>query len=735
MKKQQLKKSREKTARNKTKTITADYTEIGVICLFYYQKILIIFAFNGKMNELERVTDLNREKWQIMSFDKDCVLQTAEELNIDPHAVLLAYTRGVEDVYSVAEFFGIEQSEPADPFMFPDMERAVERIRKAVDDFESIAVYGDYDVDGVTATAVLYMYLESLGAKVSYYIPDRHSEGYGLSIDAIDKLHQCGINLIVTVDNGISAVEEAEYIKSLGMELVVTDHHLPGEVLPDAVAVVDPHRKDCLLEFKDYVGAGVAYKLICAMEGEINETTESYLDLVALGTVADVMPLVQENRSIVRQGVYNTAVSPRKGIGAIRKVAGVEDKIPTASELAFTVAPRINAVGRMGSAERGLKLLLCKDTEEADELAKEINEENTSRQQTEQEISALALKQIEETPGMKYDSVIVVNGEGWNDGVIGIVASRIVEKYGKPAIVIATSGDTAKGSGRSVEGFSLYDALSAVSYTLTHFGGHKLAAGLGIETCRIDEFRKAINDYAKDFDMPFMIQRIDYKLKLYSINETLLTIAETMEPCGAGNPQPVFGLYNMKIESITPIGSGKHIRLELSRAGNTVTALKFSTTAAEFPYEKGDVVDLAVGIKRNEYLGRVSVSIIIKNIRFHDINEDRILCEIRLFERYCRGEKLYKDDAFALLPDRELIASVYRFLRKRQKWHFDTEVLCARINEERYGAVCVSLKVLKDTGLITYENGVISVPETTGKVDLENAPDILKLKNYIEGVE
>lgn len=670
-----------------------------------------------------------------MSFDKDAVVQTAEELNIDPHAVLLAYTRGIEDVYSVAEFFGVEQSDPVDPFLFPDMDKAVERIRRAVDDFESIAVYGDYDVDGVTATAVLYMYLESLGAKVSYYIPDRHSEGYGLSKDAINKLHDCGINLIVTVDNGISAVEEAEYIKSLGMELVVTDHHLPGDVLPDAVAVVDPHRKDCPLEFRDYVGAGVAYKLICAMEGEINDITDSYLDLVALGTVADVMPLVEENRSIVRQGVYNMAISPRTGIKAIRKVADLEDKIPSAGELSFAIAPRINAAGRMGSAERGLKLLLSKDYEEAMELAKEINEENIARQQTEQEISSLALKQIEQTPGMEYDSVLVVDGEGWNDGVIGIVASRIVEKYGKPAIVIARTGDTAKGSGRSIDGFSLYDALNAVSHTLTHFGGHTLAAGLGIESHRIDEFRKAINDYARDFDMPFMIQRIDYKLKLYSINETLLAIAETMEPCGAGNPQPVFGLYNMKIEAITPIGSGKHIRLDLSRAGNTVTAVKFSTTAAEFPYKKGDVVDLAVGIKRNEYLGRVSVSIIIKNVRFHGINEDRILSEIRLFERFCRGEKIYKDDAFALLPDRELMANVYRFLRKRDKWHYETEILCACINEERYGAVCVTLRVLEQTGLVTNNNGVLSLAETTQKVDLEAAPDILRLKNFIEGVE
>ncbi len=670
-----------------------------------------------------------------MPFDQEAVLQTAEELNIDPHCVLLAYTRGIEDAYAAAEFFGIEEGEYADPFEFPDMDLAVERIRQAVDNFESIAVFGDYDVDGVTATAVLYMYLESLGAKVSYYIPDRHSEGYGLSKEAISKLCDCGINLIVTVDNGISAVEEAEYIKSLGMELVVTDHHLPGEILPDCVAVVDPHRADCYLPFKDYVGAGVAYKLICALEGEENEVTEGYLDLVALGTVADVMPLVDENRDFVRRGLYNMAMSPRKGIDALRKVACTDDKIPSAGELAFAVAPRINAAGRMSSAERGLRLLLSKDSAEADDIAKEINDENTARQQTEQEISALALKQIEETPDMKYDSVLVVSGEGWNDGVIGIVASRIVEKYGKPAIVIATSGDVAKGSGRSVDGFSLYDALSAVSHTLTHFGGHKLAAGLGIETRRIDEFRKAINDYAKDFDMPFMVQRIDYKLKLHSINETLLEITDAMEPCGAGNPQAVFGLYKMTVEGITPIGSGKHLRLDLSKGGNTVKAVLFSCTAAKFPYEKGDVVDLAVSVKRNEYLGRVSVSIIIKNIRFHGVDEDRILSEIRLFERLSRGERLYKDDAFALLPERELMASVYRLLRSRQSWSYGEEVLCKRIGEERYGAVCVSIRAMLEAGLLRENDGTLTVNPTAEKVNLEQTPVIMKLKGFIEGAE
>ncbi len=668
-----------------------------------------------------------------MEFDQETVLQIAQELNIDAHAVLLAYTRGITDTYSAAEFFGIEDGEEVNPFDFPDMYLAVERIKKALDNCESIAVYGDYDVDGMTATAILYRYLEISGGNVSYYIPDRHSEGYGLNKESIDKLKGHGIQLIITVDNGISAIEEAEYIKELGMELIVTDHHLPGDCLPDAVAVVDPHRQDCYLEFKNYVGAGVAYKLICALEGESNEITDKFIDLVALGTVADVMPLVHENRNFVRQGLYRISQSPRLGIDMIRKSASTDEKEPTASELAFTIAPRLNAAGRMGSAYRGLKLLLEQDSHEAREQAIEIHKENANRQQTEQEISRRAFEQIESTPLMKYASVLVVDGEDWNDGVIGIVASRIAEKYGKPAIVISKTGNMGKGSGRSIEGFSLYDALNHCSSYLTHFGGHKLAAGLGIEVDNIDLFRNAINEYAKDLEMPFTIQRIDYKLKLHSINETLLEIAEIMEPCGAGNPQPVFGIYNMKIEQISPISSGKHLKLELSRGETRIHAVKFSCPQVDFPYEVGDVVDLAVGVKRNEFLGRISVNIIIKNIRFHNVDEDRLLAESRIFERLMRGEVLYKDDAYNLLPDRDLMADVYRIIRHRGVWRRDMENLCVRISQHRYGAVCVSVEAMLEMGLLRREGELISINENAQKVDLQSAPIILKLKQFVQG--
>ena len=675
---------------------------------------------------------LNRKKWQVMPIDQDAIIRTAQELNIDAHAVLLAYTRGIEDTYSAAEFFGMEPAEDCDPFDFPDMEAAAKRIQKAVDDSESIAVYGDYDVDGVTATAILYTYLESLGANVTYYIPNRHTEGYGLNKSAVDTLHDKGVHLIVTVDNGISSVDEAEYIKSLGMELVVTDHHLPGEKLPDAVAVVDPHRQDCFLEFRDFVGAGVAYKLVCAMEGGINEVTENFIDLAALGTVADVMPLIGENRSIVRRGLYFISQNLRLGLYALRCAAGTAEKEATSSELAFALSPRINAAGRMGSAVRGLELLISRNRSQALQLADEISEENSHRQQTEQEILALAVEKIENDPAMKYSSVIVVDGEEWNDGVIGIVASRLVERYGKPSIVISKSGETATGSGRSLEGFSLYDALEASKETLTHFGGHKLAAGLGVESRRIDEFRMAINAYADNFEMPFAVQRIDYRLKLHSINEDLLEIVETMEPCGAGNPQPVFGLFNMKIESVSPIGSGKHIKLELSKQGAKIYAVKFSCTAADFPFGAGDVVDLAVQIKRNEYMNRVSVNIIIKNIRVHGLDEDKLLHEIRLFEKLMRGGRLSKEETALMTPDRELNAAVYRLVRSHSGWKSGVEMLCKVIDTDRFGAVMASVEAMKQLGLLFEKDEKLFLPESTGKVNFDDAPVIKRLKNMTE---
>lgn len=673
---------------------------------------------------------MSRKKWIVRSGNKEDATMFAEKLGVSPYAALIASTRGINTIDGAREFFGLNERKSVDPMDFPDMYAAVKRIQKALDEFERIAVYGDYDADGVTSTALLYSYLEMQGADVVYYVPNRHTEGYGLSYEAIDKLSMMGVKLIITVDNGISAVAEAKYIRELEMELIVTDHHLPSEALPQAVAVVDPHRTDCNLKFKDYAGVGVAYKLICALEGEENGITDSFVDLVTVGTVADVMPLIKENRELVRRGVNMLADSDRIGIQALIEAAGLGSRKMTSTSVAFGICPRINAAGRMGSADRAIRLLLSDDYDEAMLLAQEINDENVTRQQTEQDILIQAVEQISENPEWQYQNVLVVAGEGWHDGVVGIVASRLVEKYGKPTLVITIDGDDAKGSGRSIEGFNLYDAISHCSGCLTHFGGHTLAAGIGLKATDIDAFRTAINDYSDTIEMPFPVQNIDFKLNPACVNTEMLETVEQLEPFGAGNPQPIFGLYNMTVTDIQSIGNGKHLRVVLERNGVSLQTVKFRTVQAEFPFVRGDVVDAAVGLEPNEYLGQIRVSILLKNIKLHDMVEDDLFSSMRDFSLLMRGRSDGFDPSL-LIPQRETTAAVYRFIRSVGRWNYDTETLCHRLDlwAEDYGQVAVAIESMLEMGVLRRdENSGLSVPKTSEKVNLQDAPVLRRLR-------
>ena len=673
---------------------------------------------------------MSRKKWIVRSGNKEDATMFAEKLGVSPYAALIASTRGINTIDGAREFFGLNERKSVDPMDFPDMYAAVKRIQKALDEFERIAVYGDYDADGVTSTALLYSYLEMQGADVVYYVPNRHTEGYGLSYEAIDKLSMMGVKLIITVDNGISAVAEAKYIRELEMELIVTDHHLPSEALPQAVAVVDPHRADCNLKFKDYAGVGVAYKLICALEGEENGITDSFVDLVTVGTVADVMPLIKENRELVRRGVNMLADSDRIGIQALIEAAGLGSRKMTSTSVAFGICPRINAAGRMGSADRAIRLLLSDDYDEAMLLAQEINDENVTRQQTEQDILIQAVEQINKNPEWQYQNVLVVAGEGWHDGVVGIVASRLVEKYGKPTLVITIDGDDAKGSGRSIEGFNLYDAISHCSGCLTHFGGHTLAAGIGLKAADIDTFRTAINDYSDTIEMPFPVQNIDFKLNPACVNTEMLETVEQLEPFGSGNPQPIFGLYNMSVADIQQIGNGKHLRVILERNWISIQTLKFRTLQADFPFVRGDIVDAAVCLEPNEYLGQLRVSILLKNIKLHDMVEDDLFSSMRDFSLLMRGRSDGFDPSL-LIPQRETTAAVYRFIRSVGRWNYDTETLCHRLDlwAEDYGQVAVAIESMLEMGVLRRdENSGLSVPKTSEKVNLQDAPVLRRLR-------
>lgn len=440
------------------------------------------------------------KSWSVAQLNKEAAQSLAKDFSLPPVAAMLLQIRGVEQPEEVMQFLG-DDADFSDPFLMADMDKAVARIEKAIEGFEKICVYGDYDADGVTSTALLYSYLEGRGADVSYYIPSREAEGYGMNMAAVEKMREQGVQLIITVDNGISAADEIAYANTLGIDTVVTDHHKPPETLPDACALVDPHRADCESPCKELCGVGVAFKLVMALEDgdlDIDGLLFQYADLAALGTIGDVVPLTGENRIFVKCGLSLLRDSSREGICAMLEDAAITPSKLSAGKVAFTLVPRINACGRLALSQKSVQLLLTNDKELAQETAQELGRDNAERQQIERDILKTIEEELTRSPAIRRDRVIVVDGEGWHPGVIGIVAARIKELYGKPALVLSRDGDTAKGSGRSIKGFSLIDAVSACSEYLAYFGGHPMAAGLTMPSGQIGAFRAAINEYAKN---------------------------------------------------------------------------------------------------------------------------------------------------------------------------------------------------------------------------------------------
>ena len=673
---------------------------------------------------------MNRKKWIVNKCDRDLAANIAENCGVDPFVAYLLVARGFTDEFLVESF--LYDTDICDPFILPDMEKACERIKSAIDEGEKITIFGDYDADGVTSTALLYSYLSGAGANVDYYVPDRAGEGYGMSISAVEALKERGTSLIITVDNGISAIEEIQKAKELNIDVVVTDHHQAGEVLPDAVAVVDPHRKDCELDFREWAGVGVAFKLVSALAScDVYDLLEAYGDILAIGTIADIVALKGENRILVRAGlaVLNEALingTLRKGLKALIDESGATKNM-TSMNAAFRIAPRINAAGRMGSAERAIKLLLTDDDSEASLLASEISEANTQRQATESGITEFAENYIENHPEIKFSKVIVVDGENWHQGVIGIVASRLCEKYGKPCIVISKAGELAKGSGRSVDGFSLYDALVFCKDILVQYGGHKLAAGMTVETDKIDEFRKKINEYAETQEDVLPVLKLDCKLNPASISLDMLSAINILEPFGAENPQPLFGLFNMKITGIQPVGSNKHIRLTVNKNGISLPVMMFSVAPEDFPFAVSDTVDLAVRLTQNEYMGEVKVSIQVKDIKLSEINDDEVQKSLVLYESFRHGDKLSVEQKQKLLPDREFCGVVYKYLRANNGSSLGEEILCYRLGlkEEKISALKVALDMFIELGVINCENGKYLLPTESKKVVLEES-DIYK---------
>ncbi len=673
--------------------------------------------------------------WSVAELDKAQAGEIQTKYDLPPIVAMLLQIRHITSHRDIESFL-YNESEIDSPFEIKDMDKAVSRIKLALDRGELICIYGDYDADGVTSTALLYSYLEEIGANVFFYIPSRETEGYGMNKNAVAALHEKGVQLIITVDNGISAGEEIDFASSLGIDTVVTDHHQPLGELPNAVAVVDMHRPDCPSRYKQLSGVGVAFKLIMALEGKYCDTDmllDNYADLLSIGTIGDIVELRDENRVFVKRGLASMENADRAGVAALIEVSGVRDRELTAGKVSFTLVPRINAVGRLGVSGKSVNLLITDDYDEAMEIARAMSDDNAERRQIEADILTSIDAEIRRDPSLVTDRVLVIDGEQWHQGVIGIVASRVKEIYGKPTIIISRDGDKAKGSGRSVEGFALCDAVAACSDLLTHYGGHPMAVGLSLGSENIELFRRRINEYAASIgEMPPDTLKIDCRLNPANLSVDIVEDLKLMQPYGAGNPTPVFGFYNMTIANIVPLSNNKHIKLVLSRGGTTLSALMFSTSTEQFPYEVGEVVDLAATLEINDYQGARSVSVYVRDIKAHDDDTGEILRSQRLFESFCRGERLSRDEYRELYPTRDDFALLYRFLKQRGGYTFPAETLVQKLNGRLpMGKIRVILEAMNELSLISIDEGMrtnrISVNRVSGKVSLESAKIIKEL--------
>lgn len=679
--------------------------------------------------------------WSVAKVNKERAIAMANRLEIPPLLAMMLDIRGITKEEDVINFLQ-ENKDFSDPFLMKDMDKAVERITTAVENGEKICVYGDYDADGVTSTSLLYSYLrDSLGADVMFYIPTRTGEGYGMNKGAVDKIHSQGVTLIITVDNGISAREEIDYANTLGIDTVITDHHMPSGAIPKAVAVVNAHQKDDKSPFKDFSGVGVAFKLVMAIEGEyadVDSLLENFSDIATLGTIGDIVPLVGENRTLVKNGLRHIQNSDRIGINAMKRESGIAEKEINSSNVAFTLVPRINAGGRLGSSEKSVNLLLTEDEDEAVTIADKLGMDNRERQSIEKEILASIDEEVRRTPNIVNDKILVFAGKGWHQGVVGIVASRIKEIYDKPTIIIGIDDDgVARGSGRSVEGFSLCDAVFACGEHLTHFGGHPMAVGISLEKEKINDFRKAINAYCKDIKMPYNILHIDCKLNPNQLDLSILDCLSYIEPCGASNPSPIFGLYNMTVIATKEIGNGKHMRITLSRGQGQVPvyAVYFNHNFQSCSYRNGDIVDVAVSLDRNIYNGQENLSVIIKDIKYSQSNNEELIDSERIFDKFAKRYKLTKNEVMSILPTRNDFAYVYRFLKQNKGFIYGEYALVNALNYKiSMGKLIVILYSMKELGLINWQQGlyqsIIEIKES-GKVNLEDSVFIKKLKEGI----
>lgn len=649
-----------------------------------------------------------------------------------PLAAMVLASRGIGDDRQARAY--LDCNAPLlDPFLMTDMDKAAGRVGLAMSRGEKIAVFGDYDVDGITATCLLTDFLRRHGADVVSYIPGRLEEGYGLNPIAIHQLHAEGVKLIVTVDCGITAVSEAELCRQLGIDLVITDHHECKQTLPAAVAVVDPHRCDGGYPHKNLSGVGVAFKLASALCGSQEKVLEEYADMVCLGTVADVMPLQGENRVFVARGLESLAHTKRPGIAALMAECGCAPETVSASSIGFMLAPRINAAGRMGQIDLAVELFLTDDPDKAAEAARGLCELNRQRQAVESEIYRQAVSML---PMGKPPEAIVLADESWHQGVVGIVASRIAEEYACPTFLICLDGEHGKASSRSHGGFNLFASLSALSPLLESYGGHELAAGFTISRANIPEFRRQICALAAQYytdDVPRTVLDVDC-----AVSPELLTLhnvdsLQMLEPCGNGCPKPVLMMKNLTIDRISMVGGGRHMRLRLCSGHTYLNAIYFSANPQTVSIQPGDLVDVAFTPQVNEFRGTRTVQMNVIDIRPSCSAE--CLPDAAPYRDMQRGN-LTSGEAAALLPDRKMLALVWRYLDAANPVQESPMCLCRKIvrwsgQPLNLGQMLTCLDIFRDVGLLTVQrqHKYVSIRLTPGegKADLSRSQTMQRL--------
>lgn len=688
---------------------------------------------------------MKTKRWVIAAPDEARVRALAAAGGYAPLTAAVLSARGIDTSDAAAAYLSCDTAGLHDPLLLADMDKAVAVVEGALQRGERIVVYGDYDVDGVTATCTLVDYLRGRGAKCDYYIPNRLREGYGLSRAAMQELYDKGARLLITVDSGITADEEIATARALGMQVVITDHHECHDTLPAADAVVDCKRPDCTYPFDSLAGVGVAFKLVCALEGDTQAVLDRYADLVALGTVADVMPITGENRIIVAAGLKKLAETGNIGLEMLLREAGMKNRRLTSSTISFVLAPRINAAGRMGRAELAAELFLTHDPVRAQALAAQLCEQNKLRQNEENQILQQALTRLRTEYNPIEDKIIVLAGEGWHHGVIGIVCSRLCDRYGCPVVLIVLDKDgTGKGSGRSVGGFNLFDALTSCEDLLERYGGHALAAGLTVDVGNIDALRDRLRAYAETHvTMAELVPQLHIDCM---VRPDWLTIEQieglaTLEPYGMRNPEPIFCMKDMVVEDITPISSDRHVRMTLIKDGVRFSAIWFGTGAGGLGFVEGNYVDAAFHLEINEFRGRRSVQLTLCDAQLSDCEHLADQKLLNVYNTYMADGPLTAREARLLLPDRGDLVAVWRHITCRAedgRLSVPDGALSRRVAWEsrrdiNIGKLFVCLDVFSESGLISYhfKEGMVNIllKPYEGKADISGSVVLATLQS------